>query len=204
MNSYHIRLDSLNMEEIQLKVLKGIKRCLIGVERKKGNPHTHMYVECDNKPSGLRNRIKTMSDYKKGNGYYSVKVLEDQNDSFMKMKGYVCKDGELTTVGFSEEELETIRAYNASVKEEMKLKKKRKTRLEDMEEKFVLVNPDGCRLSTEQVIDQVIDYYKKEGLLVRKFMMVSQVQTLCLKYDAVGYRYMLKRDLMNSLVPFGC
>ncbi len=39
------------------------------------------------------------------------------------------------------------------------------------------------KLDTCKVIGDVIRYYKENGILVREFLMISQVQTLLLKYQ---------------------
>jgi len=50
---------------------------------------------------------------------------------------------------------------------------------------------------------QVVQFYKKHGKLVRKFAMVSQVQTLALKY-LPGYGHLLLCSIIKAVDPTPC
>lgn len=97
--------------------------------------------------------------------------------------------------------------HDTKVKEQIKENKlNRKTQLQKIEceyfQKPHMVTKCGQTYevvwSEEDVMDVVIKYYKENEILVRDFMLISLVRTLCLKY-VPSYDYSYKKLMLEKL-----
>lgn len=144
-----------------------------------------------------------------GNSYYSLRELtpdsEDPQDCpYLKYHAYMAKVSEPTYVGFSVASLSAmklqIEVRNKAVKAEIAERKaKRRTVLQQMEDEFGY-DKDGKSLTLDvnMVCRDVCNFYRNHGKLVREFAMISQVQTLLLKY-LPRYQNVLECNISKSV-----
>lgn len=174
---YKVRVDTQDVDKFKLFLDKySDVNCYCHEHKFEDNPHCHAYMETTAKQGTLRNRIR--KDFGSGNGSYSMKEVEKDPVEYI---AYMMKDGDFCAGNIAESLLREAQEYDLKVKTQIKEKKKsRKTVMEQMIEKFNYdeVPPqDRC-----QVVTDVVAFYKDERKLVREFAMVSQVQTLLLRY----------------------
>jgi len=168
------------------------------------NPHVHFYLETKLKNDSLRKRVKMLKDYRKGNGFYSLRELQPgDNEEFpyLKYHAYMAKIAQPEYVGFERARLSRLRdavaEYNRNLKEELKARRlARKTIVQQISEYYEY--DQNAPESTEQIAIDVINFYLEKGKLVRKFAMVSQVQTIALKY-VPRYRSVLLYSIMRDV-----
>ena len=192
-----------------------------------GNPHTHLYIATAINNGTLRKRIVDSAQYKNsrkafeeiqitfpeverkkwsGNCFYSLRELsEDEEDPascpYLKYLAYMAKQNDIHFHGFSDSALSEMKLQiverNKAVKAEiLDRKRKRRTVLQQMEDVFCYdKNPPQ---DSAQVVTDVITWYKTQEKLVRKFQMVSQSQTLCLKYIPT-YQYTLLHSILTDV-----
>lgn len=178
MNSYKLRIDGIHLND---KLLKGILKYSFVDEKKDTNPHTHYYLETTLQRASLVARVKNLPTYKPGNGFYSLRHLKPDEDGFLKYHAYMVKEGKVVYSGFPDDEIAEIIIYNDKIVADMKKKKKaKKTIINQIIEEYTY--DETPPLDAHQVITDVIAFYKKHEKLVREFAMVSQVQTLLLRY----------------------
>lgn len=193
MDYYKIRVDTDNIMEFERLLLKYSTNYLVCQENMgTDNPHCHAYVETNTKQATIRNAIR--KQYGAGNGSYSMKSLDEKYP--IEYLAYCIKEKNYRHT-LPESLIKQAKEYDFKIKKEMKEKKEaRKTILQKMDEEFDLANQE---IITEMdIVYKVIDYYKRNGILVRQFQMVSQVQTLLLKYDP-NYTNVLCCNIQRSL-----
>lgn len=192
---FKLRVDGY--QEDIIPVMNKIDKWSIVQEDPDGeNPHCHCYLKTVLKRDTMVKRIKQLKNYVKGNGFYSLRELIPDDDKNLKYHAYMCKESKPTYHGFTSDEIEEIKAYQSKVKEQIKEKKaKKRTILQQMEDKF---NYKRGEVFTDQVVEDVINFYEEQGTLVREFAMISQVQTLLLKYDPT-YKMTLSVNIHKAL-----
>lgn len=201
MKSYKLRIDSHDSVE---RILKGINKASYVFENNDtlDNPHTHYYLETDLKRDSIIKRVKGLSEYRPGNGFYSLRELQPEGNGYIKYHAYMLKEGEVQYRGFSDEEKKEIKEYQAQVKQEMKEKKQsKKTQLQKIEAIVIeeMKKLEADALPDERwILDQIIFYYREQGTLIRQFQLVSIAQTLCLKYVS-GYHYRLRQQILDRI-----
>lgn len=162
------------------------------------NPHTHFYLETTLKRDSIVKRIKKLEEFKPGNGFYSCRELHPDTDTkFKSYLAYLLKQNDAHFEGFSSEEISEIKQYNDQVKAEIKERKAKKKPIIDQiidHYKYDEI-PPTCY---HQVITDIIEFYKDQGKLVREFAMVSQVQTLLLRY-VDDYKYTLSTNILKAI-----
>ena len=202
MNTYYkCRIDTHDQKEV-FDFVKKIDRYIIAFENNTDgtNPHVHYYIETDFKRDTLVKRIKKMKNYSPGNGFYSLRELTPDEDGYTKYLAYIIKDNDIQTKGFTSEELQTIRERNDLVVQEMKERKqKRKTVLQQIVEKYDYDNKPPTHFKPYRIISEVVSYYIEEEKLVREFLIVSQVQTILLKYSK-EYEYLFRQQIQEKVL----
>lgn len=182
-------------------------------------PHMHLYliVPPTVKPDTLRTKLRKLTGSARGNTLYSLGQLKfntEEEDIAVEYLAYMFKEGEVVALGFTDAWLEKARAYDLQVKTEMQEKRKKKaSRVTDIilqmylgtwdEETRTIEDPEhpGARLfvTKEYIVKSVVDYYKNHtDVLVRKFMLISTCQTLCLRY-VNSYDYFFEQELLKDL-----
>ena len=209
MEYYKIRIDTTDKKLVLSLMSKWSSTYLCSFENQDmENAHCHIYIETLVKNATIRNRIR--KDFGTGNGAYSMKSLDEVKP--IEYLAYCIKDKDFHFEGFTSEEIEKIKAYDKKIKEQMKEKKQnRKTVLTLIEESmfsdayldnghWLYKHTDGTSryFCKEIVITRVVDYYKNTGKLVREFAMVSQCQTLLLKYHS-GYSSILVQRIFEKM-----
>lgn len=194
---YKIRVDVHDDPKIITKGHSKYAYCYEGTDT--DNNHMHFYLETTLTRASIVSRIKKFKDFKPGNGFYSCRELvPDADDTkFKKYLAYIMKENKSTFVGFSEEQFSEIKLYNDTVKQEIKERKEKKKPVLDQ----IIAHYDyeaNPPMDQMQVVDEVIQFYKETGRLVREFAMVSQVQTLLLRY-CPEYKSQLANNIYRAI-----
>jgi len=212
MNYYKIRIDSNSMTEVKNFLEQFHQEYLYSQEGVKvDNPHVHGYFSTIKNEAAIRSAIR--KKYGAGNGVYSLGHLSEQYP--IAYLAYCIK--ERTYIhNLKPDIMFKAIEFDLVVKSEIKAKKEaRKTILQKIEEtldKDALAVYAGSREERKEhevyrrehnlpdyldgyIAQAVVDYYKNTGTLVREFAMVSQVQTLMLKYGDDYRNYMV--DLLS-------
>lgn len=157
------------------------------------NPHIHYHLVSAFKRDTFVKRIKKLPEYSMeevsshGNGFYSLKKLTPDDDGYLRYDAYLCKQGPPTYVGYSTDECIDILNFQEKVTDEMAVAKKaRRTQYQCIVDEYFSNAQDGfigaIKVTELYCVECVVDYYHKERKLVREFMMLSLIQTLCLQY----------------------
>jgi len=216
LNFFKLRIDTHSLGS--LDVVDGIDRySYVYHDNEEGtNPHMHFFIETMLTQGALRARVKKLPDYKKGkkgNSFYSLREMQPGDNPefpYLKYHAYMPynhgRPAEVTYVGFDQSKLDRLRIavkqYSNEIKaEQAERRQSRKTILQQMEDEFQFEQnpPEDLHVITYQVVQ----FYKKHGKLVRKFAMVSQVQTLALKY-LPGYGHLLLCSIIKAVDPTPC
>lgn len=210
MKFYKLRVDTEDKIELKNLLIKYTEVFLIGLENGgTNNPHCHVYFETTHQSSAIRMAIR--KKYGSGNGVYSLKELDEKQP--IEYISYCLKENNFIHT-LDEEFITKCKEWNTKIQTEMKEKKEgRKTILQKIEEYYEYASKDendfidwtrnqvftpigkGPKID---IVRDVIDYYQKHEILVREFQMVSQIQTLKLKYDKT-YSEQLYCSLKNKL-----
>lgn len=207
MLSYKIRIDTHNKSVID-KVIKDIDRYIVSFE---GGPdtqtkaHVHMYVETTVSHRTLRARITKQKDNitteENKKGWYScVELLpEKDNDLYLSYTSYIVKDNKYITSGITDHELGLMVAHDLDTKKKYKEKKSRKTVYQELEEYVSKeYNDEHPSSNVRKLISEVVEFYRVNDKLIREFAMVSQIQTLALKY--IPHYYLELEERLHSKV----
>lgn len=194
MDAYKLRIDTINHDVCHHICNRYSPSCWVwSVEEvASSNPHSHFYLEMDKKAQiALRAYIRQTIG--SGNGCYSLKILQELKP--LEYLAYVIKAGESDHHNI---DLSEALAYDEKVKNSLK-EKKTKPKAIDL---IIIYNkwdtePPGC---IHHCIDGVVDYYKTSGILIREFSLVSQAQTLCLKYFPEEYGTYLSHNIYRAVV----
>lgn len=203
-NVFKLRIDTSPCDGVQQLCDKYAKEYLYTYENTgEENPHVHMYLQLSKQSRTVRAYIRKV--FGSGNGVYSLKELDEQYP--IEYLAYCMKLGE-PTHNLPNEIIDKAKSYDLDVKRSMKEKKSsRRTQLQILDDIIgtecelqgdVYVRSNGLIPCKEFVVDTVIRYYKDEKKLVREFMIVSLVQSLCLKY-VPSYDYELKRKILDRI-----
>lgn len=193
--SYKIRIDSHDRTAIKLLLDKYCDKFIIAFEGEEVNPHCHGLIVTTAKQATIRSNLR--KSFGSGNGSYSMKELDEEYP--LEYLAYLVKEGDYYNSGVPDDLLQKAIEYDKDVKAQMKEKKaSRRTVLEKLEERLSSVLVDvSCNYTMYKfkVLEGVVAYYKDTGTLVRDFAVISQVQTLCLKYYPTGSNEMVCRLL---------
>lgn len=155
------------------------------------NPHSHLYLELSEKNKdqpALRTYIR--KNVGSGNRCYSLVKLDEFK--CVEYLAYVIKGGDYLVHNLC---LVSAKDYDFNVKSDIKKKKKTpQTVLSDIEATFQY----SGNISQYQIIENVIQYHKTKGTLIREFALVSLCQTLCLKYSE-GYQHTLSFNISRTM-----
>lgn len=194
MNFYAIRISCPDLYPTLLKDVKSYVWCKHAADDDVNRDHYHYYIKTHLTSDAFRKRIREHplygtedpEDHKRmmGNKFFALKtlVITEGFDYPVEPLGYLMKPSVKNCWTEDFEQLkEEIKKYCEEQNEKRKKNKaNRKTVLQDMEDTFGYTVGD---VTQHEVVSDVIRYYKEKGKLVREFAMVSQVQTLLLKYD---------------------
>lgn len=185
---YKIRIDTDDRTSVTNLLDKYCDTYIISFENQEtDNPHCHGYIETTTKQQTFRANIRKR--YGAGNGGYSLVVLDEQYP--LEYLAYMIKDGDYLNRGVPQETLDLAIEHDKKVKLQMKEKKaSRRTTLQVLQDEYSEeLIPRECEnyeLYKGRILTLVIKWYKEKGTLIRQFMIVSQVQTLLLKYYPLG------------------
>lgn len=196
MKYYKIRIDLNNTtKEAVVKLLtKYTTRFILGWEDLlTDNPHCHAFAHSLTKVSTLRSNFRKLTGG--GNGNYSCPEMLDEYP--IEYIAYILKQNDNFYHLFPQEIVDKAKVYDLQVKKEIKEKKKSKQTILDqiIAEYKYNENPPS---DTLQVVTDVISFYQTHGKLVREFAMVSQVQTLLLRYIE-DYKYTLATNIFKAI-----
>lgn len=184
---YHIRLDTSGDNPFVQWLTDNCKSILVSEETtkkknvKNKNLHLHVVVDTDIPEQTIRNRIRKQGFV--GNASYSISQVRD----LIKCLAYVQKDSKIIVNTIPSELFQQAVEYDLQVKEDIS-KNKRSNIMQGIEEYALSKKFDINTMSLYNWSRLTVEYYKKEGILFREFQIVSQVQTLYLKYnpEAIG------------------
>lgn len=178
MEYYKLRVDTDDKEKFREFLLKYTDKYLFAMENKgKENTHIHAYMETTTKQATLRTNIRKR--FGSGNGVYSLKELDAAAP--VEYLAYCIKEDKSYDTNLSPEVIDLAKEYDFQVKKEIKEKKaNRKTILQKIQAEYEF---EIGKYDADQIITIVIQYTKDHELPVREFAMLSQVQTLLLKYS---------------------
>lgn len=167
---------------------------------KEGVYHIHAYFESDTPKATIRAAIRRK--WGDGNRNYSLKELDEELP--LEYVSYCCKDGDYHYKNIDKEFIDDCLSRNEEIQREIKEKKKsRKTTLQQIEhEYFQDVDEHNVKndeyITKEYVVDSVLNYYKTKNVLIRRFMIVSLCQTLCIKY-VNSYERQFREKILDEL-----
>ena len=161
------------------------------------NKHAHFYLETITKQPTIRSNMRKLVG--SGNRSYSMGKLTPTDGYTYPIEylSYMTKEGTVTYINFSEEEIDSINSYAEKIREDIK-KKKKSTSVVDEIEKYILdFYPDtqttwSCH---PEIVRLTLSYYKESGKCIREFQIVSMVQTLLLKNDPAYQKQLSSRIL---------
>ncbi len=150
------------------------------------NPHFHYYLEMFAKASALREYIRRIF----GKNTYSLKELDEARP--IEYLAYILKEGiYFEHKGFGEDFeilLEEAREYDLTVKKQMAKKSV------DKIEFYIFDKCGSFPTDQREVINLVVDYYLDNGLVLRKYTILTMVDTLLVRHNAS-----FKRDYKDRL-----
>lgn len=197
MNAYKLRTDGIS-DDLVHSLSHDAERVLYARERGSDglNLHYHWYITTNAKSPALRARIRKHGFV--GNGSYSLKKLDEATP--IEYIAYVLKEGDYVAVKGIEPELVTqATEYDKSVKADMaKTKKSKMSRLDDIRASMPsgLFEHTGVTSSHIGNIDRkrltryVLEYHRDNNLLIRKFQVISYVDTILAEQDT-GIDYLV-------------
>lgn len=194
MDAYKLRIDSIDPDICHHICDHYSPTCWVwSVEEvTSSNPHSHFYLEMDKKAQiALRAYIRQTIG--SGNGCYSLKILQELKP--VEYLAYVLKAGESVCHNI---DLSEALAYDEKVKKQLKDKKTKPKAIDlIISHNKWDVEPPTC---IHSCIAGVVDYYKISGILIREFSLVSQSQTLCLKFFPEEYGTYLSHNIYRAVV----
>lgn len=163
------------------------------VPNEEPNRHIHAYFESTVANQTLRVPIRKHCG--SGNGAYSLKQCEHMP---VKYIGYIMKMGDYFYKGLTDETLAAALKYDEQVKAEIAAKKKdRQTILHKIIDYYNW--DEKPPLDLFSITRGVVEYYRATETLVREFMMISQCQTLGLRYFPKEYSFILEVNIEMAL-----
>lgn len=170
---------------------------------KQEQPHFHLYLISSSKEDTIRTKLRSLTKSARGNKLYSLVKLsiDDEESIAIEYLAYMMKKNPVSYVGvWVEDEIEKAKAYDESVKEEMKEKKeKRKSRFIRLDEAFT---SDECYKSktydSNYIIEFVIEFMSNEQSTVSVSTIESHCNTLLMRYDK-GYKQKLSCVISKRL-----
>lgn len=156
------------------------------------NPHIHAYLKTFLDPS--RYKLRKLSGG--GNGGYSLKKLEDEEDSYpIEYLAYMLKEGDIVYYNIPQDTIDASISYNAKVKSQIKEKKEKLPVWKQIMNTITVptnlpvIHP--LREKRRLIMERVIDYHIEKGLLIRQFQIQSYTDSIVLnmftttKYDMI-------------------
>lgn len=191
MSCFKLRVDlqKLSVDDILCLVEKYATTHCYCIEGNEVNPHMHFYVETDVQSPALRKSLRGLG--LSGNGSYSLKTVEKNPIAYI---AYMMKEKRFVQASLDRKVYAEACKYNESVKEEMKKKIESKKSVIQKIIEFLKENPKNfykgvpCKI---QLQDAILDYHRKNNLLVRRFQIQSYYDTIMLQYaDNDSCRYL--------------
>ncbi len=186
---YKLRVD---IDHHDITLTHGLDKYSYVLENPRdSNPHIHYHLITTLTRDTFVKRVKKLSEYsvhetgKHGNGFYSLSLMKPDDDGYLRYDAYLCKQGNPTYHNYSIDEIVEIEDFQEKVKLDIAEKKKgRRTQYQCIVEEYF--NEErimaDLTITIEYCVYAVVDYYAKNEILVREFMMQSLIQTLCLHY----------------------
>lgn len=212
--SYKLRIDMDTIQPILSTVLHDIREYSYCQEVGPNgqNPHIHIYLRTHLKSDTLRKRVKKLSDYFPGNGFYSLAPLIPDPDHchefpYVAYHAYMLKQADVFYSEYMlQKHLNTAHKFilkdtaleHLAMQKKNKItkKKKGKTILQQMQED--IKNSKSVIISdANSVVQFVVQWYKSHDKLPREFLMVAQVQYLLLQNDP-SYGSVLAGNIIKS------
>lgn len=140
----------------------------------------------------------------------SGRMCSKLRESFARSIGYLFKDNDYSTEGFSKDILKA--AEDVFLEFQTKQKKKEKTVLQQLRDNItkklekikldsgneVFLESYGRIVNKEFILDQVLEFYQQSKSLIREFYIVSVVQTLCLEF-VPSYDYEFRNRILEKI-----
>lgn len=187
---YKLRVDlsDTTLEDV-LKCLRDCYAYAYVLEGKMtDNPHVHFYLYTMVKDATLRKRLRNLK--LSGNKSYSLKELGEKDP--IEYFAYMMKEGTPVWHNIDAKVISDSADYNKKVRDSIKKTKEAKKTI--LQQLIDIIDAKGDDDWTKvEIMNIVIDFYKKRCVLVREFQLVSLCQTLCLKYVPLYDRELARR-----------
>lgn len=183
-------------------------------ERSDPEDHMHIYLVTDAKENTIRTRLRELTGSCRGNKSYSLVKLEvDNTDEHypwcIEYIAYMMKEGKLVVKGIPKDVIKVSKAYDLTVKEEIKAKKeKKKSRYVRMTESFDFSKWEPKehpqiypidKQKVDYVIRHVLDFFKDEGCPASPSTLTQWVTTLMLQSGDSDLRELVRYNLKRSI-----
>lgn len=167
------------------------------VTGKPTTPHSHWFYLSDTPIATQRSRIRTMTKTTKNLRGYSVKKYKSRDDDpeDLDLPAYTIKDGVILSKGFAPEQIKRYQEHDWQKKKQ----KKSRTQIQLLEEYLDKDIKENMIQSLEDLIDRVTNYHTERSTLLRENTLVSQIQTIALKYDIGDYRLTFRTRIYSRL-----
>lgn len=194
---YKLRIDleTVSVDSV-LNVVKDSKCYAYVVEGSQSeNPHIHFYLLTEVKNLTLRARIRKLDI--SGNKAYSLKKLDE--DYPIEYFAYMMKEGKVTWVNVEDKYIQEATAYDLKIKQDMKKKKSEKLPVWKQIMESMPPREDDSDLTRfrDSVAQAVVDYHIEKSLVIRKFQIISYVDTICCHLSDL-YKQRWIYDLVNN------
>lgn len=184
MKYYKLRVDLeiVSAQDVIALIRKYSKMFMYCYEGGDDNPHMHVYLEVSKLGATLRMALRNLG--LKGNASYSLKECDERYP--LEYLSYIMKEGQWTNEGIPEDIISQAKDHDDKVKREMKEKKAK--RIPTIDKIIELCEPkwleyiEGYHREIKRVI---LQYHIDNGLLVRKFALMSYYDTIRLRYNSM-------------------
>lgn len=144
------------------------------------NPHIHAYFATTTKQATLRSQLRKAG--LKGNGSYSLKLLEEQYP--IEYFAYMLKEGRADISRLPKDIQRQAKEHNKKVVDSIKeLKKSRKSVIDGILERLQDAEVADKRPTTIAIQDAILDYHRENKILVRRFQIQAYRDTIELRYS---------------------
>lgn len=194
MHYYSLRCDLCSIKFIDLlSVVKEYsKKYAYCHEGGQDNPHTHFYIEMETTSQHFRKRLRALG--LSGNGSYSLKKLDEQYP--MEYLAYLSKEKDYNFDLLPTDVVQRALDYNLKVAMEIAEKKKKKRKIVDLLEDYLIENKfnvDSPNMEKE-CVRLIIFYHQEKSMLIRKGSVIAYTHTILAK---LSHQY--KERLIQSI-----
>lgn len=204
---FHIRIDKNSLKgytALEEWVQQNCEEHLLSYEEPVNNPHYQGWIRTLKKDSALRKSLAKIL-LNKGNAAYSLSKCRERE----KLLQYVCKDGNIVTSTFTDEQIRIYSRIGKETKEEVEKKMEKKKQKPPTNQDRMFKELDCSKVSKDLFKDVVRWYVANGKTLTPDGCLKLTVKTLRLRYHlAQGNQIaddFLKKwaDRLYDIGPYG-